>query len=150
MTETTRMQSIRRKEGLDVASSEEQAKKCLLKEYCKSNDTADESDSFPSLDESCISLDTSMDPTESQDTSSHFFSSFADDVGTMDRPLFDDSYMSVDPFYSFSAEELHAKVEATQTRCSCDDFITLSLAWISSRMFPSLSSVDLDESVSSK
>jgi hypothetical protein len=90
-------------------------------------------DAFPSLDESSIS---SM---ESKD--SNFY----------ERPLFDESYVSIDPFYSFSAEELttKTKVDEWPTKCTCDDFMSLSLKLILVRIFDPLSD-ELDESFSSK
>lgn len=120
----------------------------LMAEYCKSHLT-DECDSFPSLDESSISIESSVEPIENKDSPTRPCFSFVEDIGTGERPFFDDSYMSVDPFYSFSAEELQSKVHGTPTRCNCDDLITVSLKWISSRMFP-LSSGDVDDSFSSK
>ena len=110
----------------------------------------DESDLFPSLDESCISLSPSTGPIENLTTSNHQYFSFMDDAEASDLPLFDHSFLSVDPFYSFSADELKSKVEGTPTQCSCEDFISLSLTWISSRMLGPFSGFDVDDSFSAK
>jgi len=111
----------------------------------------EESHSFPSLDQSSISLDSmSLDLNESHETDPTSMNlgnlSFAADdehvenavtrVDHRNRPAFDDSVMSVDPFYSFSAEELQSKVQRSPTRCTCDDFLSLSIGWIASRLFP--------------
>jgi len=116
-------------------------------ENCTSNNIDETSDLFPALDESAISLETSEEPMEDLALSNSQYFSFSEDVEPSDGPFFDQSFVSVDPFYSFSAEELKSRVEGTPTRCSCGDFLTLSLTWISSRMTRPFSG-DVDDSFS--